>query len=221
MSKGRVTFGNPDTNLCLIKVNGQEQRMTKSEFIDKLNELRHSNQVNEIYMTRKKDKSNFKVIFYDGDEMKINSVSKEDEHYSDLKKMSTVNVSLVAKTGAIAALAASGIIFISSPAGKEVVSDVQSYVETTIENHEAKEEFRHDLEIMQSYHSQLRTNMITENAYFDFYYLVNKYSDPEIIESLNISENDLNTLERYKTDIQNYDIIKGTSNDFEENVKVH
>lgn len=220
MSKGRVKFGNPETNLCLVRINDVEQKMSKAEFMEKLNMLRQSNEVNEIYMNRKKGNSNFKVIFNDGDEMKISGVSKEDEFYNDLRKMSTVNVNLIAKTGVIAALATSGIVLMATPVGKEIVNNVETYIETTVEYQENRNEFINDLNLMQSYHSQLRTNMISENTYWDFYSLVSKYSDPEVIESLNISENDLATLERYKTDIQNYN-LRGSYNDLENTIKIH
>lgn len=220
MSKGRVKFGNPETNLCLVRINDVEQKMSKAEFMEKLNMLRQSNEVNEIYMNRKKGNSNFKVIFNDGDEMKISGVSKEDKFYNDLRKMSTVNVNLIAKTGVIAALATSGIVLMATPVGKEIVNNVETYIETTVEYQENRNEFINDLNLMQSYHSQLRTNMISENTYWDFYSLVSKYSDPEVIESLNISENDLATLERYKTDIQNYN-LRGSYNDLENTIKIH
>ena len=220
MSKGRVKFGNPETNLCLVRINDVEQKISKAEFMEKLNMLRQSNEVNEIYMNRKKGNSNFKVIFNDGDEMKISGVSKEDKFYNDLRKMSTVNVNLIAKTGVIAALATSGIVLMATPVGKEIVNNVETYIETTVEYQENRNEFINDLNLMQSYHSQLRTNMISENTYWDFYSLVSKYSDPEVIESLNISENDLATLERYKTDIQNYN-LRGSYNDLENTIKIH
>ena len=63
-----------------------------------------------------------------------------------------------------------------------------------------------DLEIMSFYYYQLKETNLSEDGYDYFYSLVDKYLNPQVVEYLNIPDETIELLNKYKTSLENYDI---------------
>lgn len=208
MENVNVSFINESSDSCIIRHEENTNCVPKAQFMDTMNEINKAKDIKNMFLFKKGQKYSFNLKFEDKTGMKIKNVGKNDPYFNTLKEMSNIKVYNFHKVGLILATATivtvSGIAIFSQEPVQKFVSEVGQDIVSTFEVFNEKQQMQNDFEIMRIYSMQLHPDRYDEDLYYEFRGLVEKYNNIDTIELLNISEHDVELLEKYDQQLSDY-----------------